>query len=971
MENHSPLPESDAVRRLHAQYAVAKALAESANLQDATPRILQAICDSLGWEYGAVWQVDSANQILLCVETWHSAGVRFPEFEAASRASKFQPGIGLPGRVWSTRRPAWIQDVVQDSNFPRAHIADREGLHGAFGFPILFEDDVLAVLEFFSREIRQPDEELLQLLTAVGSQIGQYSDRKRAEEELDYLFNLSRDMLCIAGFDGFLKRINPAWYKTLGFSNQELMSRPYIDFIHPEDRENTREARRNLAGGKGILMFENRYRCVDGSYRWISWNATPLAKQQAIYASGRDITEYKRISAELQNAKDAADAANRAKSDFLANMSHEIRTPMNAVIGMTELALDTQLTSDQREYLVAVKESAESLLGIINDILDFSKIEAGKFELDRVPFDLRESIGDTAKVLGVRASQKGLELAWEVDSTVPEILIGDPARLRQVIVNLVGNAIKFTDQGEVVVKASLETDSDGSVEIRFVVSDTGIGIPKEKQEVIFDAFSQADASTTRHFGGTGLGLTIAAQIVAMMGGRIWVESDPDKGSRFYFLATFEKSQQPVARSALRKPPRLRNLPVLIVDDNHTNRRILEEMLANWRMKPAAAESGPAALRILDDAARTQKPIPLMLVDANMPGMDGFTLTEQIRRTRKSTAPSIIMLTSSGNPGDAARCRELGVSSFLTKPVKQSDLLDIIMNVVQTSSPGGSATIAQSRSSSSKSRRGLRVLIAEDNIVNQRVAVGMLQRLGHVTQVVSNGREAVDALVSDSYDLVLMDVQMPVMDGLEATVAIRELEAPSGTHIPVIALTAHAMKGDRERCLAAGMDAYVPKPVQPSELVAAIADLFLDQKKLSTRVARPDNSKNVFDAKVLLERVGGDRAALRTLVNLFREDSPAQLKKIRAAVRARDGRALHASAHALKGSVSNFAAPAATDAALKLQVMGQENRLEGAPAILRTLELELRKVTSALATFVSGPAGKKSRNKQKKTKSKQK
>jgi two-component system sensor histidine kinase/response regulator len=930
----SALPEADAIRRLNAQYETARALAESASLAEAAPRILQALGGILGWDYGAVWIVDSAESAIHCLETWHGPSLALPEFEAASRTTVFTRGRGLPGRVWDTGQPAWIQDVVGDPNFPRAPVAAREGLHGAFGLPIGLGGRVLGILEFFSRDIREPDQDLRDLLATIGSQIGQFVERKRAEQELQTLFRMSRDMLCIADFDGYFRRLNPAWEETLGHTREELLSRPYVEFVHPDDRGATSEEARSITAGQGTLVFENRYRCSDGSYRWLAWKAAPLVEQGLIYCVARDVTEQKRVAEELRLAHEAAETANRAKSDFLANVSHEIRTPMNAVIGMAELLLDTALGSVQREYVGALKDSAESLLGLINDLLDFARIEAGKLELAPAPFDLRELVGDTLRTLGVRAHQKGLELVGRVAPELPEVVTGDAARLRQVVVNLVGNAIKFTARGEVLVEVVSERRDDTSVRLSFLVSDTGIGIPPEKQALIFEAFAQADGTTTREYGGTGLGLAIASRIVETMGGRISVESQPGHGSRFSFSASFGI---PAARATREAPPaRTRGLRVLVVDDNATNRRILEETLSHWHMRPTLASGADEALAALEQADKRGRPFALVLLDANMPGIDGFALAEKIRRRPRLARAPLLMLTSGPRPGDQHRALALGVAAYLIKPVKQSDLLDRIVEAVSA----GKARAATPSRAPARAERPLRVLVAEDNLVNQRVVVGMLERAGHWAVVVANGRQALAALEKEPFDLVLMDVQMPEMDGFEATAAIREREGALGRRVPIVALTAHAMKGDAERCLAAGMDAYLAKPLQARELAAALATL-------AGGAAAIDRSR-------LLERVGGDRRALRELARLFLADVPRRFAEIRGAIARGDARALRAAAHTLKGAVANFAAPAATEAALELQKLGDAADLSEAPLAFERLKRELAAVRRALLDLIGRP-----------------
>ena len=669
-----------------------------------------------------------------------------------------------------------------------------------------------------------------------------------------------------------------------------------------------------------------------------------LASASIISVLRANLNERERAAADLLAAKEAAEAATKSKSEFLANMSHEIRTPMNGIIGMTDLLSGTQLSEQQDEYLRIVRQSADSLLGLLNDILDFSKIEAGKLELEAIQFNLRDTVERTVQPLSFRAGQKNLEIFCRIDPRVPSELIGDPGRLAQVIVNLAGNAIKFTEDGEIVIEVQQQGRTDRTVSLLCSVRDTGIGIAQDKLKTIFTAFSQEDASTTRRFGGTGLGLAISAQLVKMMGGRIWVESEKGVGTTFFFTGSFQLSSAEPERQQIEA---LRGVPILVVDDNETNRFILEEILKLWNMRPVLAESAAEALREMNRAADDLRPYGIALLDCMMPEMDGFELAEKITQQPKLQGCRMVMISSAAVSDDLSRCRQLGVARYMTKPVVQSELLRTLLEVVserdvrpKPDQPADPFSLP------------LRILLAEDGLVNQKVATGFLKKHHHQVVVANNGREATELFQREPFDLVLMDVQMPEMDGLEATAAIRQYE-DGKQHTPIIAMTASAMKGDRERCLDAGMDGYLAKPIHSRELYETIAQFapavsVANNHAAKTELPEIDGRLTIVDLQAAVENSPEGYEGLRYMAPLLQQECDQMLSVIRSGLADGNAKEIRRAAHTIKGSASVFAAQAVVQKALQLEQLAKDERLGEAMTVFDQLDQLTQQLKSELA-----------------------
>jgi PAS domain S-box-containing protein len=783
---------------------------------------------------------------------------------------------------------------------------------------------------------------------------------QKSEVRLRTLFDSTSDAVMLLDDYGFID-CNKAALKMFGYNTrEEFCARRFIDITpdnqpggadQPEGIDSAMLANMHIGIAKeaGSHSFEWLHKRADDGKSFdaeVLLNAMELDGRTILQATVRDITERKQAENLLWQAKAAAEQALSVKGDFLANMSHEIRTPMNGIIGMTELALDTELTPEQREYLSLVKSSSDSLLHIVNDILDFSKIESGKLDIESIEFSLEHMLRDTMKSLAARAHQKNLELLLHVAPDVPDRLLGDPGRLRQVIVNLVGNAIKFTESGEVKVSVECtEAVAETHAQLKFSVQDTGIGIPRDKFKAIFESFSQADTSTTRKYGGTGLGLTISAQLVELMGGKIELESSVGKGSNFNFTLLMNiVSDQPLA--SYQGTGKIAGMTVLVADDNATNRMLLQEILRNWKMLPTVVENGEQALVELERAARLGKPYQVALLDLQMTGMDGFELAEKIRQFPVPVRATVMMLTSEGQRGHAARCRELGIASYLMKPVSQYDLLDAIMTAL--GEPHSQSAGLITRHSLRETRRKLKLLLAEDNVVNQTLALRLLEKLGHQVTLAKNGLEAVRHWESTRFDAILMDVDMPVMNGYEATQNIRaqEQKQERSAHTPIIAMTAHAMQGAREECLRYGMDGYLTKPIDTEALWHELDGLA--QVTGSELPAEPVQRKlAVADFEMARHTMDDNVELFNEIVRLFLEDAPPHMQHIKDGMTQGDAKAMHHSAHTLKGMSGIFAAERTMHAAERVEKIAVG---EASGEAVAELEIALNELLAAVVEY---------------------
>lgn len=954
-------------------------------LEDALRICVSNLGEISGWPVGHAFIRNQAGNKLVSSRIWYLAdNTNFRDLQAVSEKVKLSPGEDLPGQVWQTGKAVWITDIEQDETIVRRRNKSRLGVRAAFAFPIKVDDEVIAVVEFFNTKLVSPDQNLLSLARGVKNKIRQMMERMQWQEErtrLAAIVDNSGDAIIGKAPDGTITSWNNGAEVTYGWKADEVIGETISIILPPGMAREESEILEAMKTGRRLEQFQTRRMRKDGTIIDVSITVSPIRGQdmQIIGSSiiERDITARRRREEELRSARDEAEQASRAQGEFLANVSHELRTPMNAILGMLELTLQENLTPVKRDYLETAKDSAEQLLLLVNDILDFSRLEAGRFELEPTVFNLRDLLDDVVKTLSLRGYEKGLEIVCHIKNEVPKRVVGDPVRLRQILTNLAGNAIKFTEQGEVVVALKLVESSEVTqdifpgekVSLEFSVSDTGIGIAAEDQERIFSPFAQADASTTRQYSGTGLGLAICHELIGLMEGEMQLESELGKGSKFSFvieLPVAEADETVVIRDKA-TVDELRDLPVLVVDDNRTNRFILEEMLSNWSMSPIPVPSAQHAIEQLSEAIQKQKTFPLVIVDALMPETDGFMLLEQAKEEGLLDSATILMLSSADHQIFSERCQGLDISAFLEKPVSQSDLLDAIMTALR-----GPQLERESVSQINEASQSFKVLIAEDTPANQKVITAILNKRGHHCIIANNGREAVECLRNESFDIVLMDVQMPTMDGLQATAMIREQEEESGDHIPIIAMTAYAMRGDRDKCIAAGMDNYISKPIDAKKLLRLLERYAKEAKRKRTGSeetkqqrsasqtqsisSREQKSKTqnasgpqrpVIDMQAALKRTGDDVEILNDMVNYFFEDTSNLMQEALECAEKGDAAETARAAHSLKGLCANFNAHSATEAAKVVEDIGLSGDLNHVSEALTTLQKELTILTEGL------------------------
>ncbi len=962
---------------MHLIQQVAIAANEAESVMGAFQASLDRICTLTKWPVGHVYfRSDEQTDLLTSSGLWHlDNSQEFHTFKTLTEQTTFSKGIGLPGRVLGQGRASWIPDITQDPNFPRARMAKDLGIRGGFAFPVMVGSHVMGVLEFFSRSVESPDARLLEVMETIGTQLGRVLERKRGElarEESDArirgIVETAADAIISINEKGNIQSFNSAAERMFGYSVQEIMGKNVSLLMpSPYQEEHDGYLQRYLDGAPSTIFGRARElagKRKDGQVfpMELSVSEIIVGSRRTFTGIVRDISDRKQHEQELQEAKERAEMAATAKAQFLATMSHEIRTPMNGVIGMTGLLLDTTLTSQQRQFAETVRSSGETLLKIINDILDFSKIEAGKLEFELISFDLRTTLEESLDLLAEAAGSKKLELVGLVNANVPTALLGDPGRLRQIFMNLTGNAIKFTAEGEIIVKIACVEETPDHAMVRVEIQDTGEGIPADVLPKLFQPFSQADSSTTRRHGGTGLGLAICKQLVQQLEGEIGVENRPEGGTIFWFTAQFKK-QAESALSFPQKPVVLEHLRVCAVDDHPTNRQLLEQYFQDWAIQATIVERPSDCLAFLQKQAQLGTPYDLAILDMEMPGMDGFELAKRIKSNPNLQTTHLILLTSLGRRGDATAAQQSGFSAYLTKPIRKAQLqacLETVMGFAPAESKSASLPLVTSHFLKDRQRQqAMRILVVDDHQVNQQLGVMMVERLGFRADVAGNGYEALEAYIRVPYDLILMDCQMPEKDGYEATRTIRKVErekleaqrqegerrddkqetnisktshslcfTPHCSHVPIIALTANAMPEDRDKCLQAGMDDYLTKPIRPEELAHILAT-WLPQET-SSRVLPEDSppaspmsspDEPIVNPETLckLKELGG-KEFLEHMVRKFIEEALSCVTLIEQAIDDQDLNKIQESAHGLKGIARNMGAHVLAKVAVDLEAV---------------------------------------------------